>query len=132
MCIWRTPKVLPGSSDVLRGGVVAYANEAKQELLGVPLALLAAHGAVSEPVAAAMAQGVRARLAATLGVATTGIAGPAGGTPDKPVGTVCFALATATTIRSWTLRIPDLGRTFVRDRAVFEVWRSLLSGLPAP
>ncbi len=117
---------VPGSSAVLQGGVVAYANAAKQQLLGVPAALLAAHGAVSVEVAAAMAQGARERFAASVGVATTGIAGPDGGTADKPVGTVCFAIATAAKTRSWLLRIPDLGRTFVRDRAVVEVWRSLL------
>jgi nicotinamide-nucleotide amidase len=115
-----------GASDVLRGGVVAYANAAKQELLGVPADLLAAHGAVSEPVAAAMASGARTRFGADVGIATTGIAGPAGGSPHKPVGTVCFAVADAAGVKAWTLRIPDLGRTFVRDRAVFEVWRALL------
>ncbi len=121
---------VPGASDVLRGAVVAYANDAKQQLLGVPATLLAEHGAVSDAVAAAMAEGARARFQAAVGVATTGIAGPGGGTGKKPVGTVCFALARADATRAWTLRIPDLGRTFVRDRAVFEVWRALL--LPAP
>jgi len=115
-----------GVSSVFRGGVVAYADDSKQALLGVPAELLAAHGAVSEPVAAAMAAGARERFATDLAVATTGIAGPAGGSPQKPVGTVCFALARASGVRAWTVRIPDLGRTFVRDRAVFEVWRALL------
>jgi nicotinamide-nucleotide amidase len=115
-----------GASAMFRGGVVAYSNESKQELLGVPAELLADHGAVSEPVAAAMAEGARARLGADVAVATTGIAGPAGGTAGKPVGTVCFALATAAGARAWTVRIPDLGRAFVRDRAVFEVWRALV------
>jgi nicotinamide-nucleotide amidase len=73
-----------------------------------------------------MAVGARTRFGADLGVATTGIAGPDGGSPAKPVGTVCFALATAAGCHAWTLRIPDLGRAFVRDRAVFEVWRALL------
>jgi nicotinamide-nucleotide amidase len=114
-----------GSSDVLRGGVVAYSNDSKQALLGVPAELLAAHGAVSEATAAAMAEGARSRFAADVAVATTGIAGPGGGSEQKPVGTVCFALASPTGTRAWTLRIPDLGRTFVRDRAVFEVWRAL-------
>lgn len=118
---------VPGASAVFRGGVVAYANAAKQALLGVPEALLATHGAVSEPVAAAMADGARARFQADLAVAVTGVAGPGGGTPDKPVGTVCFGLAAATGTRAWTARFPDLGRAFVRDRAVFEVWRTLLA-----
>ncbi len=120
----------PGASAALRGGVVAYSNESKVELLGVPADLIAAHGAVSEPVAAAMADGARRRLQATFGVATTGVAGPDGGSAEKPVGTVCFGLAHAGGTRGWTVRIPDLGRSFVRDRAVYEVWRALLSALP--
>ena len=120
----------PAVSAVLRGGVIAYSNESKQALLGVPAELLRQHGAVSEPVAAAMAAGARTRFAADVAIATTGIAGPDGGSAEKPVGTVCFALATPTEQRAWTVRIPDLGRTFVRDRAVFEIWRALLgSGL---
>jgi nicotinamide-nucleotide amidase len=118
---------VPGASAVLRGGVVAYSNAAKQELLAVPGELLAAHGAVSEPVAQAMATAARERFGATLAVATTGIAGPAGGSAEKPVGTVCFALATPHGCRAWTSRIAPLGRKFVRDRAVFEVWRALLA-----
>jgi nicotinamide-nucleotide amidase len=115
-----------GVSAVFRGGVVAYSNHSKQALLGVEAALLDAHGAVSEPVAAAMAAGARERFAADLAIATTGIAGPDGGSAQKPVGTVCFAVARGGGVRAWTLRIPDLGRAFVRDRAVFEVWRALL------
>ncbi|MCR9247152.1 MAG: CinA family nicotinamide mononucleotide deamidase-related protein [bacterium] len=115
-----------GASDVLRGGIVAYHNDAKVDLLGVEPDLLAEHGAVSEPVVSAMAAGARERLGADLAAATSGIAGPGGGSAEKPVGTVCFALATPTDVRAWTLRIPDLGREFVRDRAVFEVFRALL------
>lgn len=85
---------VPGSSAYVKGGVVAYCNSVKHALLGVPHELLEAHGAVSEPVARAMAEGVRHRLGATYGVATTGVAGPGGGTSDKPVGTVWIALAT--------------------------------------
>jgi nicotinamide-nucleotide amidase len=84
-----------GSSAYFLGGVVAYANAAKQALLGVPAELLERHGSVSEPVASAMAEGVRARFGADFGVATTGISGPGGGSPEKPVGTVCIALARA-------------------------------------
>ena len=86
---------VPGSSAYFRGGVTAYANQVKQELLAVPPALLVAHGAVSEEVAAAMAAGVRRALAVDIAVASTGIAGPEGGTPEKPVGTVCLGLAAA-------------------------------------
>ncbi|MGH3970648.1 MAG: competence/damage-inducible protein A [Mycobacterium sp.] len=84
-----------GSSDYVAGGVVAYANEAKTELLGVDASLIAAHGAVSEPVAEAMAAGALRRFGADTAVAITGIAGPGGGTEDKPVGTVCFTVALA-------------------------------------
>lgn len=87
---------VPGSSAYLRGGVVAYANAAKTTLLRVPEALLAEHGAVSEPVARAMAEGARARFGTDYAVATTGIAGPTGGTKEKPVGLVVVALADAT------------------------------------
>ena len=79
---------IPGSSDVFRGGVVAYANEVKERELAVSAALIAQHGAVSAEVAAAMARGARARLGVDVVVAVTGIAGPDGGTPDKPVGLV--------------------------------------------
>jgi nicotinamide-nucleotide amidase len=84
---------VPGSSDYFRGGIVAYANDAKQELLGVPAALIAAKGAVSEEVALAMARGARAKLGAEVAVSVTGIAGPGGGSEEKPVGLVFLAFA---------------------------------------
>ncbi|MEO5894677.1 MAG: competence/damage-inducible protein A [Vicinamibacterales bacterium] len=83
---------LPGSSDFVAGGVVAYSNALKTALLGVDAALIDAHGAVSEPVAAAMVDGIRERTAAQVNVAITGIAGPGGGTTAKPVGTVVIAV----------------------------------------
>ncbi len=92
---------VPGASAVLWGGVVSYANEAKERWLGVQPATLAAHGAVSEPTAREMAEGVRQRSSADYALAVTGIAGPAGGSDAKPVGTVFIALATphATTVQ---------------------------------
>ncbi len=84
---------VPGSSDYFIEGVVSYSNEAKIRLLGVPRELIEEHGAVSEPVARAMAQGVRRLAGSTFGIGITGIAGPGGGTEDKPVGLVFIALA---------------------------------------
>lgn len=81
---------LAGSSDWFERGFVTYSNAAKTELLGVPAALIAQHGAVSEPVARAMAEGAVARSHAQVSVAVTGVAGPSGGSADKPVGTVWF------------------------------------------
>jgi len=84
---------VPGASGYFRGGVVAYSNEVKEQVLGVAPELLRAHGAVSPQCAQAMAEGVRKLLQADLGVAVTGIAGPAGGSPEKPVGLVYLAVA---------------------------------------
>jgi nicotinamide-nucleotide amidase len=97
---------VPGSSDVFLGGVVSYSNEVKEKMLGVPHESLVEHGAVSEQVARAMAEGVRARMAADWGIGITGIAGPGGGTDDKPVGLV-----------HWAVAGPD--RTEVRRRVFF-------------
>lgn len=106
---------VPGSSAVFLGGVMAYDNSAKVELLGVDADLIDANGAVSEPVANAMARGVRKRLSADIGIAITGIAGPGGGTPEKPVGTVWIAVdGRVTTARGLRL-IGD--RTEIRQRA---------------
>jgi nicotinamide-nucleotide amidase len=107
----------PGSSVYLAGGVVAYANKAKSELLGLDSALIDQHGAVSEPVAEAMAAGVLNRFEADTAVAITGIAGPGGGTDDKPVGTVCFTVALAGQPPSTrTLLLPG-NRNDVRERS---------------
>ncbi|MFI5310028.1 MAG: competence/damage-inducible protein A [Gemmatimonadales bacterium] len=91
---------IPGSSDVMLGGVISYANAVKESHLDVRPETLAAHGAVSEETAREMATGVRDRLGADVGVSITGVAGPDGGTPDKPVGTVCFATNVRGAVRS--------------------------------
>jgi nicotinamide-nucleotide amidase len=86
---------IPGSSDVVERGMVVYSNEAKAEMLGVPPHLIAAHGAVSEAVARAMAEGALSHAHAALSIAVTGVAGPGGGSAEKPVGLVHFASARA-------------------------------------
>jgi nicotinamide-nucleotide amidase len=83
---------VPGSSDYVELGVVCYSNRSKSDLAGVPAPLLEEHGAVREPVARAMADGIRARAQADVGIGITGIAGPGGGSPEKPVGTVSVAV----------------------------------------
>ena len=83
-----------GSSSYFKGGIVSYCNEVKHRVLGVSEETLREHGAVSEACAAEMARGVRKLMGADLAVSVTGIAGPGGGTPEKPVGTVCFGVST--------------------------------------
>ena len=126
---------LAGSSAWFDGGVVSYSNEAKQDWLGVPEALLAAHGAVSEPVALAMAQGVQAGVqrhrpgAGAWTVAVTGIAGPGGGSPAKPVGTVWVAWA-APDGRVWAQVFRFEGdRAAVRRQTVSAALAGLLDAL---
>jgi nicotinamide-nucleotide amidase len=97
---------VPGSSAYVLGGIVAYSNSVKVRDLGVPASLLEAHGAVSEEVARMMATHVRERFAADVGVSVTGIAGPAGGTPSKPVGTVWIAVATSTGVVARQFQFP--------------------------
>ncbi len=87
---------VPGSSDYYLGGVTAYANEVKMQLLGVRQETLEQHGAVSQQTALEMAQGARLRLGADVAISVTGIAGPDGGSPQKPVGTVWIGLSTRT------------------------------------
>jgi nicotinamide-nucleotide amidase len=118
---------IPGSSAWVVGGVVAYSNDVKIRDLGVPAALIAAEGAVSEPVASAMAEGVRARLGASIGVGITGIAGPTGGSAAKPIGTVVIAVAAASTAVR-TFLFPgdrELVRRFATSAALDMVRRAL-------
>jgi nicotinamide-nucleotide amidase len=109
---------VPGSSDYFAGGVVAYSNEAKTDLLGVPAEMIAAHGAVSPEVAEALADGAMDRFGADLGVGITGVAGPGGGTEQKPVGYVCICVKAAD--GRMLARDPQLPgrRDDVRDRSV--------------
>jgi len=108
---------IPGSSAYVRAGVVVYSNEAKTSLAGVPEALIAEHGAVSEPVALALAQGIRERTGSSVGIGISGIAGPGGATPGKPVGTVAIAMAgPGDLVRTRTVSLPG-GRLMVKFQA---------------
>lgn len=108
-----------GSSDVFDRGFVTYSNAAKMEMLGVKPATLKTHGAVSEETVREMAEGAVARSNATLAVAVSGIAGPGGGTPDKPEGTVCFAVARkGAETHMETQHFGPLGRAEVREATV--------------
>ncbi|MCQ4364332.1 competence/damage-inducible protein A [Mycobacterium gordonae] len=119
----------PGSSDYVTGGVVSYSNEAKVDLLGVDAALIEQHGAVSEPVAEAMAAGALTKFDADTAVAITGIAGPGGGTDEKPVGTVCFTVARSDGPSvTRTLRLPG-NRSDVRERSTTVAMHLLLRAL---
>ena len=107
---------VPGSSTYVEGGVVCYSDRLKTEWVGVPAASIEEHGAVSEPVAKAMADGIRARGAVNVGVGVTGIAGPGGGTPQKPVGTVAIAVQTDDDARVRTFQFIG-GRDMVKFQA---------------
>ncbi|RVU49174.1 CinA family protein [Rubrivivax rivuli] len=115
---------LAGSSDWFERGFVTYSNEAKTELLGVPPALIAAHGAVSEEVARAMVQGALQHAPVQLAVAVTGIAGPGGAVPGKPVGTVWLAWGTAAQVQAERLQL-DGDRGAVRSATVAAALRRL-------
>ncbi len=122
---------IPGSSSVVERGFVTYSNAAKAESLGVPLATIEAHGAVSAPVAAAMAEGALAHSRADLAVAVTGVAGPDGGSAEKPVGLVWFAIARrGEPARTWERRFGDLGRAGVRLAAAETALKLLGRELP--
>jgi len=127
---------LPGSSEWFERGFVVYSNDSKSDLLGVPAAAIAEHGAVSEVVARAMAEGALRRSRAQLSVAVTGVAGPGGGTPAKPVGTVWLAIgrsagpSSAEAIGTTAVRFQFSGdREQVRQSTVTEALRALLGSL---
>ncbi|MDP2408458.1 MAG: CinA family protein [Hydrogenophaga sp.] len=119
---------LSGSSDWFERGFVTYSNAAKTELLGVPAALIGAHGAVSEPVVQAMAAGAVANAHAHWSVAVTGVAGPTGGSPEKPVGTVWFGWATPAGVFTEHRRF-DGDRAAVRQATVAHALTGLLARL---
>ena len=120
---------IAGSSDVFERGFVTYSNDAKMELLGVPEELLKAHGAVSAPVAQAMAEGALRHARAQVSVAITGIAGPGGGSAAKPVGLVYIAASNGLETRVQEHRFGDGGRAQVRSAAMTAALRLLESML---
>lgn len=126
---------IPGSSDVFEMGAVTYANRIKTKVLGVPEEMLAAYGAVSEPVARAMAEGIRREVGSDLGIGITGIAGPGGGTPEKPVGLIYIALCDGekTYVRCLPGGTRPRGRDYQRiyaSSSALDMVRRWLSGLP--
>ncbi|HYZ24492.1 MAG TPA: nicotinamide-nucleotide amidohydrolase family protein [Rhodopila sp.] len=120
---------IAGSSDVVDRGFVTYSNDAKHRMLGVPFELIAAHGAVSEPVARAMAEGALRNSAAQLAVSVTGVAGPSGGSVEKPVGLVWLGLACAgrPTVAEWHVFPGD--RAAIRAATVRHAFRLIREAL---
>lgn len=121
-----------GSSAFFLGGVVAYANEVKRDVLGVPEEDLLTHGAVSAPVAVAMARGARRVVGAEAGISITGVAGPTGGTPEKPVGTVYIGYATPLGEGAVRYRWGEdrLANKILSARAALALLRDILTGDP--
>lgn len=125
---WLAQK--PGISNIYQGSVVTYARRAKVDILGVKLSTIQALGEVSEPVALAMAQGARKVLSCDWSVAITGIAGPGGGSKEKPVGMVCFAVVGPGFEKAVThLFGSDLGRHEIQRQAALFAFDLLISGL---
>jgi len=121
---------IAGSSDVVDRGFVTYSNEAKNECLGVPLDLIETHGAVSEEVACAMAKGAVHRSRASIAVAVTGVAGPGGGSDEKPVGLVHVAVArSGGQVAHKRLLLGDIGRAQVREATVREAFSLVASSI---
>jgi nicotinamide-nucleotide amidase len=123
---------IPGSSDVFDRGFITYSNVAKQEMLGVPEATLLVYGAVSRETALAMALGALGRSPAHVSAAITGVAGPAGGTPEKPVGLVHLAAAKRGSTLHRERRFGDVGRQEIRRRSVLEAFAMLAQLIAAP
>lgn len=116
---------MPGSSTVFQGGFLTYSNQLKEKLVGVSPETLKASGAVSEKTAKEMAEGGRNALGTDLVISITGIAGPGGGSADKPVGTVCFGLSSNTGTQTETQLFENLSRNRVRDYAVMHAMTRL-------
>lgn len=116
---------ISGASSVFMGGVMAYNNHVKTDLLFVPPEILERHGAVSSEVAQMMAEGVLKRIRADIGLSITGIAGPDGGTAQKPVGTVWIGMATPDETQAHLLQLGDIGRNKIRDVTVLRALKLL-------
>ncbi len=122
---------VPGSSAVVHGGFVTYANRAKIEMIGVPEDMLLSYGAVSEPVAKAMARGALERADVDVAIAVTGVAGPGGGSVEKPVGLVHFGLAHGDTVAHRRETFGDIGRDAIREATVRVALEMVLGAYPA-
>lgn len=122
---------IAGSSSAIHGGFVTYANQAKHQMLGVPSDMLVEFGAVSEQVARAMAEGALETSSTDIAIAVTGVAGPGGGTDEKPVGLVHFACATPHKTIHISRELGDIGRTQIRLATVEQALRLVLENLPA-
>jgi PncC family amidohydrolase len=129
--VGAAPTAIPGSSRYMRGGMIAYSDSAKASLLGVSPAVIARFGAVSEQVARAMADGARDRCSADVGVGVTGVAGPGGGSPSKPVGLIFICVAGRSAVLVERLE-GDRGREQNRSRAVATALRMCIAAAGVP
>ncbi|MBR7070980.1 MAG: CinA family protein [Clostridia bacterium] len=120
---------VPNASRILDAAVVTYANEQKERYLGVRPQTIAQYGVVSEPVVREMAEGVAARNGAQVGIGISGVAGPGGGTTEKPVGTVCFGFFVNGETKTLTRRFGNIGRNAVRCKSVDFVFEQLVEML---
>jgi nicotinamide-nucleotide amidase len=122
---------IPGSSQAVHGGFITYADRAKRDMIGVPAGLIEQYGAVSGPVAQAMAEGALRTTGVGMAIAVTGVAGPSGGTATKPVGLVHFACATAERTLTRVERFGDIGRQQVRQASVLAALELVMEVLEA-
>lgn len=122
---------VPDASKVLDVSFVTYANQAKMKYLGVQEETIRSHGVVSPEVAGEMAQGAAAAMGAEVGVGISGVAGPSGGSPEKPVGMVCFGFSIGGTVHTYTRQFGDIGRNNVRNSSVDFCYKKLIDLLDA-